>query len=349
MSLESPSSMRVLLSQSGDLSDCILTLPMACSLRDHFPDATIAMAVSVEGADFLNSHAAIDEVIQLPTRWNRSPRGIRSVKQQLTASSFDVAIDCHDTFVSALACQLSGAERRIGWDTGPTFAPRRGLLNELVTPVFHHVVDQRLELLTPLSIDRPRARFDWPVSSEDHRWAMRYRHQWAGRDLVLMDTGRVSTSVGWMFDRYAATARYIADRYGMHTIVTWRSFEERLKAEQVVSCAAGTATLAPDLTLDLTAALCPLVHAVIAEDTPVLHAAVAAGANVVGLYGEPEGPLSPSARGPYQMEAFAMQPAAQTAFGRGGLNRREAIQRIGVEHVCQWLDKIQAADVARAA
>ncbi|WDQ17946.1 glycosyltransferase family 9 protein [Rhodopirellula sp. P2] len=344
MSLEPSSPMRILLGQPGDLSDCILTLPVACSLKEHFPESHVTIAVGVEQADFLEQHSAIDDVIELPTRWNRSPRGIRSVKQTLDSQTYEVAIDCDDSFVSALVCQLSGANRRIGWDTMPRFAPRRRLLNELVTPVFHHVVDRRLELLTPLAVDRPQARFDWPVDSSDHRWAMRYRHRWAGQDLAMMDTGRVSTSVGWMFDRYAATARYLADRFQMHTIVTWRTFEERLKAEQIVACAGAAASLAPDMTLSLAAALSPLTRVVIAEDTSILHASVAAGANVVGLYGPLEGTGSPSARGPYQQHALAMENKA-----RGGSPNREAINRVGVEHVCQWIDQLQAPAFAEAA
>jgi heptosyltransferase-1 len=344
MSLESSSPMRILLSQTGDLSDCILTLPVACSLKEYFPNAQIAIAVGVEKADFLEQHSAIDEVVELPIRWNRSPRGIRSVKQKLTAQNFDVAIDCDESFVSALVCQLSAAARRIGWDTMPRFAPRRRLLNELVTPVFHHVVDRRLELLAPLAIDRPQASFDWPVESADHRWAMRYRHRWAGQDLAIMDSGRVSSSVGWMFDRYAATARYLADRFQMHSIVTWLTFEERLKAEQIVACAGDAASLAPDMTLSLSAALSPLARVVIAEDTPMLHAAAAAGAKVVGLYGPTDGAESPSARGPYQQHALAIETNS-----RGGSPRGEAINRIGVEHVCQWIDQLQTPAFAEAA
>jgi heptosyltransferase-1 len=344
MSLEPSSPLRILLSQPGDLSDCILTLPVACSLKEYFPDSHVSIAVGVEKTGFLEQHAAIDEVLELPVRWNRSPRGIRSVKQELNSQAFDVAIDCDDSFVSALVCQLSGATRRIGWDTMPRFAPRRSLLNELVTPVFHHVVDRRLELLTPLEIDRPQARFDWPVDSADHQWAMRYRHRWAGQDLAMMDSGRVSSSVGWMFDRYAATARYLADRFQMHSIVTWRTFEERLKAEQIVACAGDAASLAPDMSLSLAAALSPLTRVVIAEDTPMLHASVAAGANVVGLYGPLEGNGSPSVRGPYQQHALAMENKV-----RGGLPNREAINRVGVEHVCQWIDQLQAPAFAEAA
>lgn len=336
--------MRILLSQTGDLSDCILTLPVACSLKESFPNAHVLVATGVEKTDFLEQHAAIDEVLPLPTRWNRSPRGIRGVKQELNAQALDVAIDCDGSFVSALVCQLSGAARRIGWDTMPRFAPRRSLLNELVTPVFHHVVDRRLELLTPLAIDRPRAEFDWPLDSADHQWAMRYRHRWAGQDLAILDAGRVFSSVGWMFDRYAATARYLADRFQMHSIVTWRTFEERLKAEQIVACAGDAASLAADMPLSLAAALGSLARVVIAEDTPLLHASAAAGAVVVGLYGPIDGAESPSARGPYQQHALAIKDDA-----RGGSPRREAINRIGVEHVCQWIDQLQASAFAEAA
>lgn len=137
----------------------------------------------------------------------------------------------------------------------------------------------------------------------------------------------------------------MADRYNIQSVVTWTSFEERLKAEQIVSLAGDAATLAPDMTLSMATGLCSIALHVIAEDSPLLHAANAAGAIVLGLYGSPRGPHGATVRGPYQNHAVAFE-----THGRLKAHPcHDAVQDVGVDHVCRWIDQMQSRVIAKAA
>ena len=46
------------------IGDCILTMPVACAIREAFPNAYIAWMTQGAGATLLHNHPAVDEVIK---------------------------------------------------------------------------------------------------------------------------------------------------------------------------------------------------------------------------------------------------------------------------------------------
>jgi ADP-heptose:LPS heptosyltransferase len=350
--IDSDATIRVLLSLMDSTEDTIMTLPVVCSLRDHFPDAFIGYVVEPKSTQVVQGHEAVDEVIELPRRWYASISGLMDARRSLRTHQFDCVIDCQGNAKSALAGYLSGASRRIGlatasysdWSQKIRFGLTGWLHNEKVIPVFHHVTDRSLELLTPLGIHHPLVRWDFPVDHTDQVWAGEYRRKIHSAHIAIVDPGGDWPSKRWETDRYASTSRYLADRYGYHTLVIWNTFDERLLAEEIVSLSEGTASLAPSTSLRTIAALIQTADLFLGGDSAALHLSVALGISTVGLYGA----TRPDTSGPYHQTALQIRYEEGSRRHRRRADNR-AMRDIGVEHVCSAIDQLHAARGVRAA
>jgi ADP-heptose:LPS heptosyltransferase len=328
---------RFLICRLNSVSEVILTLPVACALKDSFPECWVGWVVEEPARSVVHGHRAVDETITLPAGWSTSLTAIRSAKAHLRLHNVDIAIDCQGSVSSALAGKLSGARRLIGYAGMGASKLARLLSNERVTPVFSHLTDRSLELLTPLGINTPQVRWDIPITPLAKAWAKRWRQSVASRGLAIMTPNATWKSKRWEVDRFASTANYIHDRYGYQTVVVWNSYDDRLMAEEIVAESSSTATLAPHTDLTHLAAMIRTADLFIGGDCEALHLAVAVGTQSIGLYGT----TRPCDSGPYGHISL------QRAYEHGSLKRLQrsdntAMKTIGVEHVCQVIDQIES-------
>ncbi|TWU07592.1 glycosyltransferase family 9 protein [Stieleria varia] len=328
---------RILISRMSAIGDAILTLPVACALRQAFPDAYLAWVVEKKAAPMVRNHRALDEVVVLERGWFTSPKAIRQTRNQLRALQCDIAIDCQGMTKSALACRLSGASRRIGYKGKHARELSRWMNNETVNPVFSHLTDRSLELLTRLGINTPQVQWDLPIPDTARMWAHRYRRTIASDRLAILNPGATWHSKRWEPERFGQTARYLADRYGYASVAIWGNDLDREMAETIVATSGGATVLAPDTDLHHLAALISTSNLFISGDTGPLHMAVAVGASTIGLYGA----TRPGDCGPYG------QVALQKAYESGSAKQRRradntAMKAIQVEDVCEVVDQWHA-------
>ncbi len=328
---------RILINRLGSTADVILTLPVACALRDHFPDAWIGWVVGEASSHAIRAHRCVDEALVLPSDWLKSVSRIRHTRSKLRSFAPDIAIDLERSTASTFATRLSGAARRLGYAKRSTSAWRRFTYTDCVSPVFSHLTDRSLELLTPLGIHTPQVRWDFPMSPLTRTWATRWRSSVRARNLAIMSTSGDWKSKRWEADRFASTARYLRDRYGYQTALICETYDERLMAEEIVTRSVGAAFLAPETDLMHLAALIESADLFLGGDCHALHLAVAVGTRAVGLYGV----TRPSDRGPYGHIAL------QLAYESGSRRHQSrvdntAMKTIGVEHVCQVIDELES-------
>ena len=327
---------RFLISRMSAIGDTILTLPVACALRDRFPKSTISWIVEEKSAPVVRRHPAIDELIVLERGWFTSPSRLRNARRQLRDLDCDVSIDCQGMTKSSLACYLSGAKHRIGYAGKHARELSRWFSNVQVNPVFHHLTDRSLELLIPLGIHSPAVRWDLPVAGPARAWARRYRNTISADRIAILNPGATWHSKRWLPERFGATARYLYDRYGYTSIAVWGTPLDRSMASDIVSHSNGTAIMAPETDLQHLAGMIETADLFISNDTGPLHMAVAVGTKTIGLYGA----TRPGDCGPYG------QTAIQVSYESGSARQRRAASNaamcaIGVEHVCQAVDEIE--------
>jgi len=327
---------RILIARMSAIGDTILTLPVACALRAHFPDAYLAWVVEDKSAAMVVGHASLDEVLVLPRGWFTSPARLLATRRLLRAQRFDTTIDCQGMTKSALACRLTGAPRRIGLrgEHGRELSP--WLNNELVQPSRPHVVDRSLDLLASLGVQQPAVRWQLPVDDASRqRMGEVIDRLELGGGYAVINPGVTWDSRRWEMDRFGRVAQYLGTQYSLPTLVVWGGSRDLAAAEQIVAESAGHGILAPPTTLIELAALIEGGRLFLSADTGPLHMAVAVGTPSIGLFGT----TRPEDSGPYGSPHVALQVEYHGGSHR---QRRQADNRamrlISVDMVCRQCD-----------
>ena len=313
-----------------------MTLPVACALRAHFPDAYLAWIVEDKSAAMVVGHACLDEVLVLERGWFTHPGRLLATRRRLRSVRFDIAIDCQGMTKSALACRLSGARQRIGLrgEHGRELSP--WLNNHLVNSNRPHVVDRSLELLAPLGILQPVVRWKLPIDDASReRMGEAIDQLGLSGGYAVINPGATWDSKLWEMDRFSRVAQHLGNHHGLPTLVVWGGLRERAAAEQIVAESAGHALLAPPSTLLELAALIEGGRLFVSADTGPLHMAVAVGTASIGLYGA----TRVEECGPYGPPHVGLQVEYE---GGSHKQRRRADNRamrlITVEMVCAQCD-----------
>jgi lipopolysaccharide heptosyltransferase I len=322
---------RILIVRLSAIGDVLHGLPVLCALRDALPKAYLAWVVEGRTAELLRGHRALDELVGVPRGWLKQPRTVLSLRRRLRAARFDVAIDMQGLTKSAVAAWLSGAKRRIGFAGRDGRELSRLLNNERVLPTRTHVVERNLELLAPLGITNPPARFGLEDEPADAQFALEAVAAARLSRFAVINPGAGWPSKVWPAARYGAVARWLGQRHGLPSLVVWAGEVEKQWAQTIVGESAGAAMLAPPTTLRELAALVRLADLFVGSDTGPLHLAAAVGTPCVGLFG----PVPAERNGPYGPQHVAVQRVCLQGTSR---QRRtagpESMEAISVDDAC---------------
>jgi len=339
--------MNVLIVRLSAVGDVIHGMPVACALRDAFPEAHLSWLVEERAAALLQGHPALDELITVPRGWLKSPSTVWRLRKRLRALAPDVTIDIQGLSKSAIAAWLSGARRRIGFDGANGRELSRWLNTELVAPGGVHVIDCNLELLKPLGIPSPQVRFDVPVDPAAKAAADRMiRRLGLDGGFALMSPGAGWVSKLWPPKRFAEVAAHLVHAWQLPTIVAWGGKKEQAMAHELVAASEGYAWQAPPTSLPELAALARRARIFVASDTGPLHLAAAVGTPCVGLFG----PMPAERNGPYGAQHVAVQAVRFEGTSRQRRNApADVMEAITVEMVAEACDTILRRAAARAA
>ncbi len=295
---------RILISRLSAIGDVIHTLPVACALRERFPDAWLTWVIGEPSAGLLRGHEVIDEVIALPRGWLKSPRTVWQLRQRLRAQDFDLAIDAQGLTKSAIITWLSGCRRRIGFGNPWGRELSRWLNNDRVDTTAEHAIDRNLQLLRPLGIEWSPVHFRLAEMADDRAVAQRILHDCGleGR-FAIIHAGAGWPSKLWPTERYAAVARHLGRSRNLPMLVTFGSEPEREMADQIAAGSRGHAQVAPSMTLAQLAAVSRRAQFFLGSDTGPLHLAAAVETPCVGLYG----PWPAERHGPYGTRHVVLQ------------------------------------------
>jgi len=299
--------MNILIVKLSAIGDVIHTLPSLAALRRCYPEAHISWVVEEAASDLLAEHPMLDRVlVSRRKRWvrglreggNRAAvlREIREFLRTLRDRPYDLVIDFHGLFKSAVVVFLSGGRRRLGYDS---LQEGSGLfLNERIPEdMGKHAVERYLDLPRHLGCETGEPEF--PIALQEPHFE---------RVAALLASFAVDTSRGfvavspvaywetklWDEAKFAAVCDRIVRELGLPVVFTGESPEgpiERIRAlMQAPSASAAGRTSLRDL-----AALYRRASVLLTTDSGPMHLAAAVGTPVVALFG----PTSPERTGPY--------------------------------------------------
>lgn len=323
---------RFLITRLSAIGDCVLTMPLACALRDAFPQAWIGWVAEKGGATLLEGHPAIDQVIVAPKNFLTNPKKLWRLRKQLQPLRPEITLDPQGLLKSSMLAWISGAKRRIGFRPPVGRECSHWLNNQLVTCTQRHVVHRYRELLSALDIEPTTVRFDVPKPLQNQRSiaAWLYSQHLDDKPIAIINPGAGWDSKLWPVERFAAVARYLDAEKDLRSVVVWADERERAWAKQIVAESHGAATLAPNTSLPDLAALARKASLFVGSDTGPLHIAAAVGTPCVGIYG----PTDPADCGPFGPGHRTVQTYLQAGSNRERRNAENtAMQAVSAEQV----------------
>ncbi len=285
---------RILIIRPSAVGDIVMASPMIRVLRRGFPDARIVWLAEPSMADLLH-HPELDGVIFWDKgRWRkllrrgRLPallREILSLRRRLVSEQFDIALDAQGLLRSRALAWLSGATRRIGFDSRE---PGRFLMTEIISrgasakrmsSEYRHMMET-----IGLSVDgffpELAVKADDADAMEDRLRAVGIDNEYA---VICPFTTRPQKH--WFEDRWAALAGEIRERMGLpvvmlggpNDVAAARSIKG-LAGDEIHDLTGGT-TLGQSMAVLQNAAL------IVGVDTGLTHMGTAFGRPTAALFG----------------------------------------------------------------
>jgi heptosyltransferase-1 len=331
---------RILIVRLSALGDIVHALPVLTRLRQLFPAAHIDWLVEENYAPTLALASGLTRRIVVRAKSEGvSPdavsfstgMGYLRAASFLRTQNYDVTLDLQGLLKSAVWARASGAKRVVGFDRDQLREPlAASFYTETAKPdVAGHVIRKNLSILRALNIDPgPAGLSVAPPATSGIIKAI----QTAGgsNGYIVINPGAAWPNKCWPPDRFAALAKSLRDRTGLHSLVTWGPKEREL-ADAVSQASGGAATPAPATTITDLAALMRSAALVISGDTGPLHIGAAVGAPIVGLFG----PTRPERNGPWEPrdEVLSRAETCVCHHKRHCLRGAPCINEIGVDEV----------------
>jgi lipopolysaccharide heptosyltransferase I len=324
---------KILLIKLSAVGDVVHTIPVLNKLRQRYPSAQIDWLVTPAIAELLRHNPAISNVIEFARDdwsrpWTLAPFfNYTRLAAKLRANAYDLVVDMHGQFRTAVFVLASGAPVRIGfdrprasvWEASPRSFPaearkhawqgaREGswlaYTHHIPVPTLDiHAVDRYLGVGPMLGLDAGPPDFSFPIpqaASASVEGLLRNRGL-AGAPLLTMAPGTIWETKHWGSGKYAEVARHFL-RNGF-AVALMGSRRERAVCEEVARLAPGAVDIAGETTLTELAALIRRSAMSVTNDSGPMHLAVALDRPVVSVFG----PTDPVWIGPYGRAGAVLQ------------------------------------------
>jgi heptosyltransferase I len=324
---------RILLIKLSAVGDVVQTIPLLNALRRRYPSAQIDWLVTPAIAELLRHNPAISNVIEFARDdwsrpWTATPYvNYARLASKLRANAYDLVLDVHGQFRTAVFVLASGAPVRIGfdrpragvWDASPRRFPKEArkhawqgaregswlaYTHRIPVPTLDiHAVDRYLSVGPMLGLEAGPPDFSFPIppAASDSVDALLRDRGLAGAPLLLMAPGTIWETKHWGTDKFAEVARHFLRRG--FAVALMGSRRERLLCEDVARLAPGAVDIAGETTLTELAAVIRRSTISVTNDSGPMHFAVALGRPVVSIFG----PTDPIWIGPYGRADAALQ------------------------------------------
>ena len=297
--------MNILIVKLSAIGDVVHTLPSLAALRNLYPDAHITWVIEEASSDLIQSHPYLDRVIiSRRKKWiddlkhgriDKSLREMKSFIHDLKARPYDLVIDFHGLFKSAMVVSLSSGKRKLGYDSMQELSGF--FLNEKIPEdMKKHAVDRYLDFPRYLGADVKEAEFLIPIGEENKRnvEGLLRTHGIEKEDkYVAISPVALWETKLWEDEKFARLCDLITEEQKVKVVFTG---SDRGKLERIQSLMKSSSiNLGGKTTLRELAYLYQLASLLITTDSGPMHIAAAVGTPVIALFG----PTDPLRTGPY--------------------------------------------------
>ncbi|HEY1746737.1 MAG TPA: lipopolysaccharide heptosyltransferase II [Xanthobacteraceae bacterium] len=318
---------KILLIKLSAVGDVIHTMPVLNKLRRRYPEAQLDWLVTPAIGELLRQHPAISNVVEFARDdWSAPWRPLR-LAAKLRRTRYDLVVDMHGQFRTAIFALATGAPVRIGfdrprksvWDASPRKFPeetrkhawqgaREGswlaYTHHIPVPTLDlHAVDRYVNVGPLLGLDGGAADFSFPISAEANNRieALLDYYGAAGKKFAVLAPGTIWETKQWRRAGFAEVAHHFLQKG--FAVVLAGAARERAVCAEVAKLEPGVINLAGETTLTELAALIRRAAICVTNDSGPMHLAVALDRPVVSIFG----PTDPIWIGPYRRTDAVLQ------------------------------------------
>lgn len=272
---------KILLIRLSSLGDVVLTTPAIRAVRNHFPEAYIAMLVAKQSADVLRENPHLNEIITFDRLAKDKDTGeMLRVIRHLRERKLTVAIDLQRKFRTELLMYFSGAAERVGQGRFCTVRVQE--------QGNKHATAHYFDLLHAVGIPAGDQRLELFLAESERTDATR-RLDIAGVNETALKVG-LFPGAGWklrewMPERFAAIGDRLVAQFNANVLVFGGQKEAELVQTVVDLMDAPAIPFAGNLQIRQLAAYIEQCDLFLTNDTGPMHIAAAVQTPTVSLFG----------------------------------------------------------------
>jgi ADP-heptose:LPS heptosyltransferase len=315
---------RILIIRPDGLGDLILSLPVAQSLKESFPESRIAYVVSHRASGILPSVDYVDDWI-VDDDGSGSRLSLLGLARRVRNDRYDTVIELKPSWRTALAGLLSGARNRIG-TSRRFYSPlynRRVAVHRRGSG--HHQTDLDLMLLRPLGIDVSGRLPILDVTDRGLRSA-KMLLKLSNDSYIVIHPGSAGSAPNWPVENYRRLAEIILNETDYSVVVTDR--------RNSVAGFDGCLNIAGKTDIETLAAVLKGARVFVSGSTGPLHLADAVGTRCISFFSSRQD-IGPDRWGPRRNADGIIVPERPCACGISercrcleSIGPREAFNRI---------------------
>jgi len=285
---------RLLVVKTSSIGDIVHALPIVQAIKETAPHLFLGWVVRQRSADVLRGNPWIDALYVLPDK--PSIGELLSLRRELRALHYEVALDMQGLFLSGLITGLSAAPVRMGWDRNREW---NGLF--LTHPMVlgrgqrHHEVDLLYGFAEALGIHSLHPEFTpQPYLAVEGLKRAEYWLERLPRPRIALNIGASRAYKRWPTDRWLDVAMEL-DSSGQSLVFVGDKNDAEIVTQIAPKLSGKSVNLAGKTTLRELASVLASCDLLVTGDTGPMHLAVAVGTPVIALFGATD----PVRHGPY--------------------------------------------------
>jgi lipopolysaccharide heptosyltransferase I len=308
---------RILMIKPSAVGDVVHALPVLVKLRARYPEARIDWLITPENADLIRHHPALSNAIFFPRNdfarigrnWPATLGPLRLLST-LLGGRYDLIVDLHGQFRSAIFALATRAPVRIGFDrpradikaavrhgwTGAREGSWIAYTHRIPIPTLDvHAVDRYLWLGPMLGLDDnpPDFRIYVPGEVSDSVEALLASCGVGQAPLAVLVPGTIWETKHWHVEGFAEVGRHM--RAAGFDVVLAGTLRDRSRSQDIVAACPGAHDLCGRTSVGELVGLIRRSALCVTNDSGSMHIAVAEDRPVVSVFG----PTSPVWIGPY--------------------------------------------------
>ncbi len=342
---------KILIVRLSAIGDVIHTLPVAFAIKEKFPNAELNWLAEERVAGLLGLNPYIDKIVVMPrkqwqeigksSKWQQL-KGIIGFLNSLRNYNFDLVVDLHGFFKSALPVGMTKAPLRYGnADAGEgstLFYNRKIKIPDDLT----HKIDRYLYLAKmALGLGDGPVKFAIEPSQSDKLRVTKLLEEYClnERKFIVINPYTTWKTKDWIAERYRELAERVKNELAYEVVFTGGPDDRKGIDTVLEAVPVPVYNLAGLTSLGELTELYKRAELFIGGDTGPMHLAVAVGLPVVAIMG----PTDPKIYGPYGEGNIVVRDRHLTCLGcwkRICPHSQECMNNVSVEQVFTAVKKV---------